>query len=158
MCFKNTLTILKALIVIILLAFYYRFFFKDVMANYREGLTNMATTEREFEKDESGIKAPSFILCFATAFKKNVLDTNNITDDFFILQDGKYEHLLGKKTMKELIIESSLILNRDVEVAINRLPPQIHGNSNLKLQIGYNLYQINEDQFFFNVTEVYSVQ
>ena len=85
----------------ILLVFYYRFFFKDVMANYREGLTNMATTEKEFEEDEIGIKAPSFVLCFAPAFKKNVLDTNNITDDFFILQDGKYEHLLGKKTMKE---------------------------------------------------------
>ena len=91
MCFKNSLILFKCVIVITLLVVYYQYFFKDVMGNYQKGLTNMATTETEFEADEIGIKMPSIVFCMAPTRKPEVLEKFNISNDFFMMLDGKFE-------------------------------------------------------------------
>ena len=128
------------------------------MGNYQKGLTNMATTETEFEADEIGIKMPSIVFCMAPTMKPEVLEKFNISNDFFMMLDGKFEHMIGKKSMEEIILESSYRLNVDFQIIINRNPPQIYGHTNFNLNLGTNIFQMDETDYTINITEVYSIQ
>merc|ERR1711860_277017 len=81
-------------------------------------LTNMATMEQDLEKDEVGIKAPALIICMKPSWKMEVLEKYNITNQFFMLRNGSFEHLNGKKTMKEIITEASFRMNEDFSIAL----------------------------------------
>ena len=128
------------------------------MKNYKQGLTNMATTEQEFEEDEIGIKMPAFVLCMSPSYKQKVLDKYNISSEFFMMQGGTYEHLIAKESMQDIILESSYRLNEDFQIVLNRNPPKIYGNENLGLTIGTNIHQWNEKEFSINIKEVFSIQ
>ena len=158
MCFKSSLILFKCVIVITLLVVYYQYFFKDVMVNYQKGLTNMATTETEFEADETGIKMPSLVFCMAPTMKQKVLDKYNISSEFFMMQNGDSEHLIVEKSMEEIILESSFRLNEDFQIAINCPYCTPKRDDNLKLTIGTNTLQLNGKEISFNITEVYSIQ
>ena len=158
MCFKNSLILFKCVILITLLVVYYQYFFKDVMVNYKKGLTNMATTETEFEADETGIKMPSLVFCMAPIMKQKVLDKYNISSEFFMMQNGDSEQLIGEKSMEEIILESSFRLNEDFQIAINCPYCTPKRDDNLKLTIGTNTLQLNGKEFSINITEVYSLQ
>ena len=131
------------------------------MKNYKQGLTNMATTEQEFKEDEIGIKFPALVLCMTPSMKQLVFEKYNISSRFFMMQAGEFEHLIGKKTMQEVILESSFRLNDDFQIIINRYPPMIYGDGgdvNLNLNIGANIFKMNGNEHFVNITEVYSLQ
>ena len=69
MHFTYGVTILKSIIIVTLLIVYYQFFFKDVIENYSEGLTNIATTLKVFDESEIGIKAPALAVCIRVVLK-----------------------------------------------------------------------------------------
>ena len=103
MAFRKFVTFLKCIIVVILFIIYYRFFFRGVIDNYSKGLTNLATMDKELDEDEIGIKAPAIVICIEPTRKMDVLEKYNITNKFFMLQTGSYEHLDSNKTMKETV-------------------------------------------------------
>ena len=156
MYFRNFVTILKFIIVVTLLLVYYQFFFKDVIANYSEDMTNIATMLKAFDEDEIGIKAPAFTICMEPASKKEILEKYNITSVFFFLKEGSFEHLNGKKTMKEIIYETSFRLNEDFRIAITSLNHFDSPNDPIYLIIGTNNFTSYENEFLINVTEMYS--
>ena len=130
------------------------------MFNYQKGLTNIATTETELEGNEVGIKMPSLVFCMTPNIKQKVLDKYNISSEFFMMKDGYFEHLMGEKSMEEIILESSFRLNEDFQIAINCefCAPNSFEYQNLKLTIGTNTLQVNGKEFSINITEVYSLQ
>ena len=128
------------------------------MQNYQEGLTNMATTEKELGKHEIGINLPSFVLCMAPTMKKEVLEKYNISNEFFMMLDGTFDHLIGDKSMQEVIQESSFRIDKDFQIVINRNPPKVYGDTNFNLSIGTNVFQMDEKDYFISITEVYSIQ
>ena len=155
MFYRNFVTILKFIIVVTLLLVYYQFFFKDVIANYSEDMTNIATMLKAFNDDEIGIKAPAFTICMEPASKKEILEKYNITSAFFFLKEGSFEHLNGKKTMKEIIYEASFRLNKDFKIAFTSLNHFESANDSVYLNIGTNPFSSYEHEFFINVTEIY---
>ena len=157
MFYRNFVTILKFIIVVTLLLVYYQFFFKDVIANYSEDMTNIATMLKAFNDDEIGIKAPAFTICMEPASKKEILEKYNITSAFFFLKEGSFEHLKGKKTMKEIIYETSYRLNKDFKIAFTSLNHFESANDSVYLNIGTNPFSSYEHEFFINVTEIYSI-
>ena len=58
----------------------------------------MATTEKELGKHEIGINLPSFVLCMAPTMKKEVLEKYNISNEFFMMLDGTFDHLSENDT------------------------------------------------------------
>lgn len=155
MHFRNGVMILKSIIVVTLFIIYYIFFFKGVMENYREGLTNIATMVKEFDEHEIGMKAPAFVICMEPAWKKEVLNKYNISSQFFAMSEGSYEHLKGKKTMKEIISEASFRMNEDFDIAITTYKPPFEDSA--YLNFGKNTFvSSNGNVFSINVTEMYS--
>ena len=154
---KNFVTFLKSIIVIILFIVYYQFFFKDVIASYYEDMTNIARVVKTFNDDEIGIHAPAFTICMEPASKEEVLEKYNITSAFFFLKEGSFEHLNGKKTMKEIIYEASFRLNKDFKIAFTSLNHFESANDSVYLNIGTNPFSSYEHEFFINVTETYSI-
>ena len=154
---KNFVTFLKSIIVIILFIVYYQFFFKDVIASYYEDMTNIARVVKTFNDDEIGIHAPAFTICMEPASKEEVLEKYNITSAFFFLKEGSFEHLNGKKTMKEIIYETSFRLNEDFRIAITSLNHFDSPNDPIYLIIGTNNFTSYENEFLINVTEMYSL-
>ena len=156
MHFRKTVNILKCIIVVILLIIYYRFFFKGVIDNYSQGLTNLATMDRKLE-DEIGIKAPAFVICMEPIWKTEVLEKYNITSPFFMLNKGSFEHLNDKKTMKEIISEASFRMNEDYKIAITTYQPPLYDDSTY-MNVGENTFISNGNEFSINVAEVFSIQ
>ena len=156
MHFRYGVTILKSIIVVTLFIVYYQFFFKDVIENYSEGLTNIATTLKAFGEDEIGVKAPAFAICMEPQWKKEILEKYNISSEFFLLQKGSFEHMIGKKTMKEIIYEASFRVNEDFKIAITAITSLNHFEP-YYLNIGTNTFTSNENEFVINVTEIYSI-
>ena len=157
MNFRTVVAILKWITVVILVIVYYQFFFKGVINQYGEGLTNMATMEQDLEKDEVGIKAPALIICMKPSWKMEVLKKYNITNQFFMLRNGSFEHLNGKKTMKEIINEASFRMNEDFSIALTTYQNPMEDFS-VVLNIGTNTFTRNGNEFSINVTDVYSIQ
>ena len=157
MHFRTVVAILKWITVVILVIVYYQFFFKGVINQYGEGLTNMATMEQDLEKDEVGIKAPALIICMKPSWKMEVLEKYNITNKFFMLRNGSFEHLNGKKTMKEIINEASFRMNEDFSIALTTYQNPMEDFS-VVLNIGTNTFTRNGNEFSINVTDVYSIQ
>ena len=157
MDFRTFVAILKWITVVILVIVYYQFFFKGVINQYGEGLTNMATMEQDLEKDEVGIKAPALIICMKPSWKMEVLKKYNITNQFFMLRNGSFEHLNGKKTMKEIITEASFRMNEDFSIALTTYQNPMEDFS-VVLNIGTNTFTRNGNEFSINVTDVYSIQ
>ena len=117
----------------------------------------MATREEDFEKDEVGMKAPALIICMKPTWKMEVLEKYNITNQFFMLRNGSYEHLKGQKTMKEIISEASFTINEDFKIAITAYQ-QPQKDPSVYLKNGANTFVSNENEYSINVTDVYSIQ
>ena len=156
MHFTYGVTILKSIIIVTLLIVYYQFFFKDVIENYSEGLTNIATTLKVFDESEIGIKAPALAVCMKPAWKKEILEKYNITNQFFMLRYGSFEHLNGKKTMKEIITEASFRMKEDFNIVLTTYQQPLEGSSVI-LNVGPNIFTSNGDIYSINVTEVFSI-
>ena len=157
MPFRKFVIFLKCIIVVILFIIYYLFFFRGVIDNYSKGLTNLATMDKELDEDEIGIKAPAIVICIEPTRKMDVLEKYNITNQFFMLQTGSYEHLDSNKTMKEIISEASFRIGTDLDIAITTYQPPLYNDSSY-LNLGLNTFISNGNEFSINVTEVYSIQ
>ena len=154
MHFRNVVTIFKSIIVVLLFIVYYIFFFKGVMENYKAGLTNIAAMAIDFDEQEIGMKAPTFVICMEPAWKKEILDYYNITSQSFTLQSGNFDHLKGNLSMKEIISEASFILNEDFDIAITTYQKPFEGST--YLNIGTNTFVSKGNGFSINVTEMFS--
>ena len=132
---------------------YYSYFFRDVVKGYEKGLTNLANTEEKIE----ATNLPSIIFCMRPAWKKSVLEKYNITEAFFQMAEGSYEHLIGEKTMKDIMLEASFRLNKDFNIIIRGMNtnaiPRI-----LDLNVGLNKQQMSGEEYTINVTDIYSIQ
>ena len=148
---KHSLATLKLLIIIILLGLYYSYFFKTVIKSYGEGLTNLASTKEKFETT----KLPTIIICMRPTWKKSVLEKYNISEGFFQLAKGSYEHLIGENTMEDIVLEASFRLNKDFYLGINDMYPD--PSPKLDLNNGLNKLQIDGQEYTINVSDVYSV-
>ena len=118
------------------------------MKSYRTGLTNLASTEEKIE----AMNVPAIIICMKPAWKKSVLEKYNTTEAFFQMTDGSYEHLIGEKTMKEIVSEASFKLNQDLNIEIGDF---FHPKIDLK--VGSNKFQLNEKEHTLNVTDIFSL-
>ena len=154
---KTFVVIFKWIVAVILFLVYYQFFFKGVIDKYGEELTNMATMEEDFKEDEVGMKAPALVICMKPAWKMEVLEKYNITPQFFMLRNGSFEHLNGKKTMKDIISEVSFRINEDFKIAITTYQ-QPQKDPSIYLKNGENIFTSNGKEYSINVTEVFSIQ
>ena len=152
---KYSLTILKLIIIIILFGFYYSYFFKDVINSYSKGLTNLASTEKELDTKDKSIEAPTVIICMRPAWKKSVLEKYNTTGVFFQMTNGSYEHLIGEKTMQEIVFEASFRLSKDFNIEISSSEKLYYPKIDLK--IGSNKFHLNEEEYTITVTDIYSL-
>ena len=110
MNFRNLFMILKLTVLVILLGLYFQFFFIGVFNNYNEGLTNMATKQEQVPEAEGGIELPAISICLSPLRKPSKMQELNITESFFTLLKGSYEHLDDNLVMDEVIEDTSFQL------------------------------------------------
>ena len=132
---KNLFIVLKLVVIAILLVFYYQFFFLGVFEDYNEGLTNMATKQEEASETEEGIEMPAISICLSPLRKSTKMQEMNITESFFVMVPGSFEHLDNDLVMEEVIEETSFKLGEDFEIEFGEFWPSnmTHGVKTLEL-------------------------
>ena len=104
---KHFITIVKLLCIGILLIFYYLYFFKDVIDQYSEGLTNFATKEETVRSTET----PAITLCFSPPYKQSIIDEYEIVSDHF-------DDITKKVQMKTFVDQAGYVMNKDFELGM----------------------------------------
>ena len=98
---------IKALILMILLVGFFFLFFRQVVVQYSEELTNTAKTVQKAEK----IEMPTFTIC--SGFKKSLLTEYNISPTIFRIRPGIDTNLPSNATLRTLFDDLVFKLNRD---------------------------------------------
>ena len=108
---KIMVILLKLIFVAILLVVYYLYFFKDVVENYANRLTNLATKQ---EPLTNGMETPAITICLSPTRKAKKMEEWNITEQFFKLKTLKtYDNLFNDVSMKDIIDDTSFKLDKD---------------------------------------------
>ena len=108
---KTMTVLLKLIFVAILLVVYYLYFFKDVVENYANRLTNLATKQ---EPLTNGMETPAITICLSPTRKAKKMEEWNITEQFFKLKTLKtYDNLFNDVFMKDIIDDTSFKLDKD---------------------------------------------
>ena len=96
---KTMTVLLKLIFVAILLVVYYLHFFKDVVENYANRLTNLATKQ---EPLTNGMETPAITICLSPTRKAKKMEEWNITEQFFKLKTLEtYDNLFNDVSMKD---------------------------------------------------------
>ena len=133
MNFLKTIVILLKLIVLsILLVVYYLFFFKDVVENYTNRLTNVATKQ---EPLTNGMEAPAITICFSPTRKPKKMEAWNITEQFFSLTTS--DSFSEDVSMKDVIDDTSFKLDKDFYIELGMfLNTSYKNKTNIRLSLG----------------------
>ena len=140
MNFRNLFMILKLTVLVILLGLYFQFFFIGVFNNYNEGLTNMATKQEQLSEVDGGIELPAISICLSPLRKPSKMQELNITESFFILLKGSYEHLDDDLVMDEVIEETSFKLGEDFQIEFGQFLKNTVTFETHPLQLGNNSF------------------
>ena len=151
---KYVLRIVKIIIILILLGLYFSYFFKGVINSWSQGLTNLASTDEEFGAKTTAT-APTIIVYMKPEWKTSVLEKYNITESFFQMAEGSYEHLIKEKTMREIITEASFRWNHDFKFGMSDMYPNPSPRMDLKL--GLNTFSMKGENYTISVSEMYSM-
>ena len=140
MDFRSLFMVLKLIVFVILSVLYYQFFFIGVFNNYNEGLTNMATKQEQVSEAEGGIELPAISICLSPLRKPSKMQELNITESFFTMLKGSYEHLDDNLVMDEVIEETSFKLGEDFQIEFGQLFPNNVTIATQPLQLGNNSF------------------
>ena len=146
---KKLKIFLKLTIIIIALVIFFKYFFIDITKNYTERLTARAYEDKPFESNEEGFKIPAITICPSPSKKSSVLAKYNITNSFFSLLDGTYEHLIDTKSLSDVSDEASFKLGEDFEIRIDEI---LISTTGIPLKLGTNYRTIYGKQTEVKVT------
>ena len=139
---------IKALILMILLVGFFFLFFRQVVVQYSEELTNTAKTVQKAEK----VEMPTFTIC--SGYKKSLLTEYNISPMIFVFPPGSDANLSSNFTLRTLFEDLVFKLNRDF---IIRMSFTIMGNDipkPISLKLGINEIKAGNSIYKFEVKEI----
>ena len=150
---KNLFMCSKLIVLIVLLVFYYQFFFIEVFENYKAGLTNMATMQEEVPGWQEGMNLPAISICLSPQRKPLKMRELNLTESFFVMLTGSYEHLDNDLIMEDIIEETSFKLNEDFHIELGEFWSSNVTFWNQPLHLGQNSFP----QYEVQLKEYYSM-
>ena len=140
----------KALILMILLVGFFFLFFRQVVVQYSEELTNIAKTVEKADK----IEMPTFTIC--SGFKKSLFTEYNISPTIFSFHPWKDTNLPSNATLRTLFEDLVFKLNRDFKIIMTFV---IYGKTLSEpdvfpLKLGMNEFKTDISIYKFEVKEI----
>ena len=138
----------KALILMVLLVGFFFLFFRQVVVQYSEELTNIAKTVQKAEK----IEMPTFTIC--SGFKKSLLTEYNISPTIFgPLPPGNYTNLPSNATLRTLFEDLVFKLNRDFIIRMSFIIMGGDLSEPISLKLGMNEIKTENSIYKLEVKE-----
>ena len=138
---------IKALILMILLVGFFFLFFRQVVVQYSEELTNTAKTVQKAEK----VEMPTFTIC--SGFKKSLLIEYNISPMIFSIPPGSDTNLSTNVTLRTLFEDLAFKLNREFIIRMSFIIMGGDISEPISLELGINEIKTENSIYKLEVRE-----
>ena len=133
---KFVLPILKVIIYIILVGFFWHLYFYDQVNAYLK----KSTAFRSSIENANKIESPNFILCFNPYFKPSIAKKYKLTNVYNLIEDQTEPYKKLNLTLKQYYDQFDYKLGRDFDLHFKL---DSHGSNTFKFKAGLNVIDSN---------------